>query len=358
MDVEFKHPPHENGAKREEGEKKGKRSRSNTPQMKKKIEKEESKKHRTRRATNDLEIVPESPVVEEPKAVVVEVSNGEQKEEQKVEKHSQNGDEAKPAPVVPEPAPKEDVVEMDSLILCADEPEAELQFDDNSDGLESGKSSPVLRCLTRRSQTRNIPTPKTPKSVVEEAEEKTPSQEVIADTEKKSEIDSDSFNSNISTKVQVGGDSTRLNCSESGFLDDSAYLNASRERSFSDTLRGLSSRRTIRPISTDYRKQALENRKSEYLQLNDNLERVHGLKRKERSETPEDRKKFKADSPGFLSRFASPLINLKNKFRAEVPSSTPKLTGFKEKDASKESLNAEVGEVVEIEGKQSWCTVM
>lgn len=354
MDVEFK-PPHENGTKKEE--KIGKRSRSNTPQLKKKHD--EGKKHsKTRRNTNEQEQQQQQQqqennvITEEPKTEV----NGEQKT--KTDEQPKNGNEEKKP--VEENVQKEETVEMDSLILCVDEPDPELQFDDNSDDLESGKSSPILRCLTRRSQTRNIPTPKTPKSVVDDVEEKNPvppATPEVEETPKKPENDSvDSFNS---VKVEVGGDSTRLNCSESGFLDDSAYLNASRERSLSETLRNLSSRRTIRPISTDYRKQALQNRNS--LQLNDNLERVHGLKRKERSETPEDRKKFKIDTSSLFTRFTSPLISLKNKFRINIPSSTPKLTGFQAKDDDLSLNKEDLGDCIEgteVEDKKNWCTVM
>lgn len=348
MDVEFK-PPHENGTKKEE--KTAKRSRSNTPQLKKKHD-EGRKQSKTRRNTSEQQEKPTETQIltEEPKP---EVSNGDKNDEQ-----PKNGQEdQKP---VEENIQKEETVEMDSLVLSVDEPDPELQFDDNSDDLESGKVSPVLRCFTRRSQTRNIPTPKTPKSIAEDVDSKnssTPTAEEVEQTVKTAENESvDSFNS---VKVEVGGDSTRLNSSEWGFLDDSAYLNASRERSLSETLRNLSSRRTIRPISTDYRKQALQNRN--HLQLNDNLERVHGLKRKERSETPEERKKFKIDPSSLFSRFTSPLMNLKNKLGLNIASSTPKLTAYQPKDDDLSVNNDDIGDCIEgneVDGKKNWCILM
>lgn len=59
--------------------------------------------------------------------------------------------------------------------LEQDEPEPELEFDENSDKESVQNASPVVsRCTTRRSQARNIPTPKTPKSAVQEATEEAP----------------------------------------------------------------------------------------------------------------------------------------------------------------------------------------
>lgn len=220
--------------------------------------------------------------------------------------------------------------EMDPLILT-DEPDPELQFDENSD-MESVKGSPIQsRCKTRRSHSRHIPTPKTPKSATDSESEKnsvapTPTPENLTET-------GDSLTlADVSTRAESGSDTTRLNELSHELADDS-YLNYTRERSLSETLRGLSARRTIRPINDSYRQRAFKNSvnksdlNSPYLG-HDLVDRISGLKRK-RSQTPEERKKYKTETGySFTSYLTSPLTIIKNKFSSD--DSTPKLTGYKD----------------------------
>ncbi|CAH1969592.1 unnamed protein product [Acanthoscelides obtectus] len=256
-----------------------------------------------------------------------------------------------------------EVTDMDPLLI-ADEPEAELQFEETSD-IESGKNSPVVRCATRRSLTRNIPTPKTPKSPEMDGDSKcsTPTNQQQNGCEAGSEdVSNDSTDThNASTRAVAGGDTSQLE------FDDSAYLTASRERSLTETLRSLSARRPIRG-SDEYRKMALRRARGKAdLEGNDGDEedwsvRVGGsVKRKGRSITPdEDRKKFKAEgraSPSG-SLFGSPLAVLRNRFLGDC-SSTPKLLGYR--DAR---YNLAYGEMPNENGvngddeKKSWCSVM
>lgn len=71
-----------------------------------------------------------------------------------------------------------------------DEPEPELQFDENSD-IESVKNaSPVVsRCTTRRSQVRNVPTPKTPKLIVQDSIEEEPQSQIPEENQEKESHD-------------------------------------------------------------------------------------------------------------------------------------------------------------------------
>lgn len=258
--------------------------------------------------------------------------------------------------------PESEAVEMDPLILAMDEPDPELQFDENSD-LDSGKGSPIqLRCKTRRSHTRNIPTPKTPKSTDSESEKNsvapTPTPENVNDT-------NDSLNiGDVSTRAEVGSDVTRLAYianNSSIISEDNSYLNYSRERSLTETLRSLSPRKTIRPINDAYRQRAFRNNQNK-TDLNlpyteqDSTDSRTGVKRK-RSTTPEDRKKFKNDS-SFVSYLSSPLVNFKNRFITDASSSTPKLTGYKDnrQDLHEDVIYSEV--VSEAPDKKNWCAIM
>ncbi|KAJ8945041.1 hypothetical protein NQ318_019036 [Aromia moschata] len=167
---------------------------------------------------------------------------------------------------------------------------------------------------------------------------------------------------NLSTMVVIGSDVTRMDYIEnhsSNLTDDLSYLNASRERSLGETLRSLSARRPIRPTD-DYRRKAIRlNQEKSELNLPYHSEDIMtGLKRKNRSITPEDRKKFKTDSPVLNSVFSSPLSNLRNKFRSDLPSSTPKLLGFKD-GKSELHYNDEQNMVHSADDeKKSWCSVM
>lgn len=118
--------------------------------------------------------------------LVKEISESEESK-QESQNEPENGEqiatEEKQVNGVEEAINGEDITEENGIRNEAeiehDEPEPELQFDENSD-IESVKNaSPVVsRCTTRRSQVRNVPTPKTPKLILQELnEEEPPSQE-------------------------------------------------------------------------------------------------------------------------------------------------------------------------------------
>ena len=262
---------------------------------------------------------------------------------------------------------------MDPLVVT-DEPDPELVFEENSD-LESGRESPVLsRCKTRRSLTRNIPTPKTPKGEEDlpKIDEDTPKMdedtpEDSRDGEEPREelnVTFESCSENVSTKVQVGGDSTRLSYTESNF-ETNSFLQEAKNKSFGETLRRLSTRRTIRPISDDYRKRLLMTNleKGDFVGAypsRNSVERVSavGIKRKNSEGEEEFIKRFKSDSPGFFTRFTSPLASIRNTFRGDIPSSTPKLTGYKDEKCllEEDGINSQMHEVKD--GERRWCSIM
>lgn len=281
--------------------------------------------------------------------------------------------------------------------LVVDSEEQELQFDDNSD-IDSHKGSPVLtnRCATRRSQTRNIPTPKTPRVNDQNGEEKeqievpneqngcvAEKQDAIDNKEhhkqedaesntlvldanmetpppteenlsvhfpdgevKQSEInDKNSINlsvesceSALSTQVNVGGDVTRE--VDLTLPDENSFLNTAKDLTVVETLRRMSSRRGIRSGSSDYRRTLLKSQAEKYdnllQQQRASMERITSTKRKTRSKTPENPKRFKTESsPGFFSYISSPLSMLRNRFSSgeSMSASTPKLTGYREQEA-------------------------
>ncbi|KAF7274641.1 hypothetical protein GWI33_012687 [Rhynchophorus ferrugineus] len=238
-----------------------------------------------------------------------------------------------------EAAPRADGEDMEPLVLATDEPDPELQFDEASDP-ESGGGSPVLvRCKTRRSHTRNIPTPKTPKPADSDPDKCSKPQIEHADGEStRTENLNDTNDSlgigDISTRVEVGSDVTRLNYildNESVVGDDQEYLDSIREKSLRDTLRGLSPRRPIRSSGADsYRVRALRNNqsKSRFSTNNSDDRPVYltATKRK-RSISPDHAKRFKSGelpTSGFLSS------TFRGWFLAEPTSSTPKLTAYKD----------------------------
>ncbi|GJQ80371.1 hypothetical protein Trydic_g12234 [Trypoxylus dichotomus] len=270
----------------------------------------------------------------------------------------------------------------------------ELEFDDGSD-VDSQNSSPVIRCRTRRSQTRNIPTPKTPKTIDSNVDDKisecsdkpsvvtVPTPEVtdtesevsvfkpvtdVYDTNKKlfgknSDEDFDSFE-NMSTKAVVGNDTTRnidLSAHPEDEFELSPFLIQSRERSVGETLKLLSARRSIKS-SKDYTLQNSNKRDYKTLPLlskRNMFEKIGGVKRKN-NDSSDYPKRFKSESPHLLSYISSPIVNIKNRFgKSEIPSSTPKLTSYKSKtvfdntNVSKITLN-ETGETTE----KKWCTIM
>ncbi|XP_030764176.1 proteoglycan 4-like [Sitophilus oryzae] len=285
---------------------------------------------------------------------------------EKQEDLGKNGDQ-KPEPEDKLVKHKSEGEDMDPLVIASDEPDPELQFDETSD-LESGKGSPLIpRCKTRRSHTRNIPTPKTPKSLDSDSDKASVSATPdIPDTEStKAENLNDTHDSleaeNASIIAEAGSDVTRLNYTafeDSEVSEDQSYFNSVREKSLRDTLRHLSPRRPIHG-SDSYRVRAMKNNKSKLeTSLNDSLDRVVGMKRK-RSFTPEERKKFKADSPGLVGFFSSPLKSFGNRFlyTAEDGGSTPKLTGYKDEH---KDIHEDIKGIVSVDDieKKNWCSVM
>lgn len=254
-----------------------------------------------------------------------------------------------------------DSMEMEPLVI-SDEHEPELQFDELSDK-ESGKGSPVIpRCVTRRSLTRNIPTPKTPKSVdVDTESEQAPTTTGEIQNDDTPKNDNEETNeSTDSTKAEAGSDETRLEYVEKNVtlpIDDS-HLNQYRDKSLSETIRCLSARKPIRDTyrNRTFRIQGKTDLDSPFSIRNSVDVTTSGVKRKNRSVTPEETKKFKPETSSF---FSSPLANLRGKFRSEVSSSTPLLRGYKD---SRSDLHFEdnQGHTVEngMDDKKSWCSLM
>lgn len=355
-------------------------------QKEEKTKKEETKKVNNKEKKEEIKKTNIQEGKEESKKLI----NQEKKEEIK---HNQEKKETKKAETSKKETPKKEkkdkgkteataqinepdteTVEMDPLVIT-DEADPELQFDENSD-VESGKGSPVIpRCATRRSQTRNIPTPKTPKSVDQDVDSEknsathTPTADVDNDVDS---LKTDNLNDsceymdtiNLSTKAEVGSDATRLDYIEhhNSNFEESSYVSASREKSLSETLRGLSARRSIRPLD-DYRRRVLRsNQEKSSLNMgytsHDSVEQVStGIKRKGRSITPEDRKKFKIDSPDTNSLFSNSFANIRNKFKSDLPSSTPKLLSYRDANNRlrySDEDNFENGD----DEKKSWCSIM
>lgn len=275
---------------------------------------------------------------------------------------------------------------MEPLLLEAEDPDPELEFEESSD-MDSQKSSPILRARTRRSQTRNIPTPRTPKTIDTNSEDKisecsdkpsiftVPTPEVtdteseisvfkpVTDiydaTNQKSTVksliseDFESFQ-NISTKAVIGGDTT-LNEDLNGEYEFSPFLAESKDRPVTETLKCISGRKSIRSLK-DYGLGG--NIKREYKILPQfTAEKIGSVKRRCNNDSPDYSKRFKSETPPHMFSY---IYDLKNRFtKSEIPSSTPKLTGYKSKNVfdktnvSKISLN-ESEEVTE----KKWCTVM
>ena len=266
-------------------------------------------------------------------------------------------------------------VEAEPLVLEAEEPEPELQFDENSD-VDSRKSSPIIRCTTRRSLTRNIPTPKTPKSFLEVNEDKisecSDKQSVVTlplseATEAESDVlvfkpavdahDLSSFSklkgdesfesvTNASTKAVVGGDTTRnfestcLNTSGEGCSD---FLTLSKGRSVGETLRCLSARKSIRSAYNPYEVDGARNKK-----------RLSG------HAYPDNAKRFKSNTPQLFSYVSSPITGFKNRFiGSEVTSSTPKLTAYRQHFEGFGSAEFGTEEMCEDpKDDKGWCALM
>lgn len=259
---------------------------------------------------------------------------------------------------------------MEPLVLQPDEPCPELEFEESSDK-ESEKSSPVLlRCITRRSQNRKIPTPNTPRSIYEPEPEKDQidsekgSDTPVPRSESSSKYihpnDMENTSTNVSMTVQVGGNDTRLDFSEG----ESDLLQSLRSKDSNSGSRYLSSRRSLRSLRSDVNSKSLRDslHRSKLYQARESMERAPSVKRKERSETPEERKKIKTDSTGFLSKFSSPLTNLKNKFTSSPSgTSTPKLTSYKDEKNQIDGDYFEQKEMPEegvADTQNKWCEIM
>lgn len=293
------------------------RSRSQTPQVKKNEE-----------------------ALAEDKQQIVEENGKEEAKESSEEAKESNEEEVKEATQNGFKEPEANTQEMEPLILEPDEPEPELQFDEASD-LESGKDSPVItsRCRTRRSQLRNIPTPKTPK-IETPNDTKTSFQSAMTDQESSSSED-------LSTKAQPGSDETRLNFTYANNSEVlSPFLAVAKEKTFGESVRLLSARPSVRSVKGQRADMSVYPEREPAV-----MDALSGVKRKGRSETPEEeRKRFKG---GILSYISSPIYGFKDRFGGDVASSTPKLTGFKRRDEEGEDevLNGSVGE-------KKWCSIM
>ncbi|KAB0795489.1 hypothetical protein PPYR_12328 [Photinus pyralis] len=251
-------------------------------------------------------------------------------------------------------------VEMDPLILEKEdeEPIPELQFDENDIEVESEGSN--SRCKTRRSHSRNVSTPKTPKIADQEAEELEivdlscdsrggsvtpkkmassndpniininlqPPEETI-DLNDTSDTYSSVSTDNLSTKAVVGNDATRnfdFTGQDSSIFDTTTNSTFS-NRSYADTVKSLSGRRGIHSAACDnYRKYVLKNTVDGKGDIYSDYESVQkitmGMKRKSRSFSPTPSKRVKSDSPGLFSYLSSPITNFRQTFKK---SSTPQL---------------------------------
>lgn len=253
-------------------------------------------------------------------------------------------------------------IEMEPLVI-SDEQEPELQFDEISDK-ESGKGSPVIqRCVTRRSLTRNIPTPKTPKPIEQDVDVEhsttTAEQGEAIDLPKNEDDTNESSNSN---KAEVGSDETRLEYVDKNVTlsVDDTYLQDYREKSLTETIRCLSARKPIRDVyrNRTFRVQDKSDLDAPFCNRQSVELTSSGTKRKDRSLTPEDAKKFKSDTSSF---FTSPLASLRDKFRLDPSnSSTPLLRGYKDSrtdlhfDEKQQTHMLEDG----LDDKKNWCSLM
>ncbi|XP_017772770.1 PREDICTED: altered inheritance of mitochondria protein 21-like [Nicrophorus vespilloides] len=430
-DDELKGFESENGVKEEDRMKT--RSRSNTPLNIKKspqkanVEMEEKTEEEVK-VIEDV-IKPEEEVIKPANdEVVVVVECDDKVDEEKVEDVNGGSEKeeevvatATEVPATPEEASQDNSedIEMEPLIVDTEEVDPELQFDEASDS-ESRKGSPVLsRCRTRRSQTRNIPTPKTPKSVIDQngddkdsdktpselldTPEATDSQESTSEssssqktTDDKSEtivnIDltdtNESFESETSMHVNVGGDLTReIDITVS---DESSFLNSAKDLSVVETIRRMSSRRAIRSTG-DYRRSLLKSKAEKYQYIppipappratvhinsevaatattirRSSVEKLIGSKRKtRRSDSPDGAKRFKItdSNPGFMSYISSPISKIKSKFTpGEVSASTPKLTGYRKQDilegADLSKIEIPIHTATPSQHDKKWCSIM
>lgn len=288
---------------------------------------EETEKRKTRSQTKENS----EDVVETPQEIVETLETPQETIETK-----QNGEHS----VDSETKEVSDVAEE----LEPDETEPELQFDENSDR-DSGKNSPASRCLTRRSHVRNVPTPKTPKLLAEIDTPPTP-------------IPEEGDDEDLSTQAVAGNDTTRANFTvNEEEQQPSEFFKSLKDKSLSETLRGISSRRTI------------HSRHEQHLSRTEfhlpypkraSVESISGMKRKGRSPSPEDNKRIKRDSMGLLSYIRSPVFGVRHHFSKDLPSSTPKLTGFRNKNSllDSEEISKIRLDVDDDQQEKKWCSIM
>lgn len=371
-----------------------KRSRSNTPSIKsneapngvkeEEKEKEDKAEEKVDKSDNDSSST-EEVAVKEPEIILKEaIVNIQTLQTEEFETKN-----TKP------PSPTTSV-EMDPLILEKDdeEPIPELQFDENDIDAESEGSN--SRCKTRRSHSRNISTPKTPKIADQEAEELeivdqlcdsragsitpkkiTPSNDVnvisinlqpseeVIDFNDTSDTYSSVSTDNLSTKAVVGNDATRnfdFTGQDSSLFDVNTTSNSNfSNRSYADTVKGLSGRRGIHSINRDnYRRLLLKNSidgKGDIYSDYESVQKITmGIKRKSRSFSPTPSKRVKSDSPGFLSYLSSPITNFRHTFKK---TSTPQLLMVEkcdfdaEEDFNKIKLENGIGDE-----HKKWCSIM
>lgn len=234
-----------------------------------------------------------------------------------------------------------------------DETEPELQFDENSDN--SGKNSPASRCLTRRSHLRNLPTPKSPS-----VNTPTPSPEDQEETKTDLNLGREFLviSDDLSIRAEPGNDTTRANFTvdDEDLQEPSEFFKSLKDKSLSQTLRGLSSRRSISlrhahitrsEFNVPYPKRA-------------SVESISGIKRKQRSPSPEDNKRTKREGGGLLSYIRSPVFGVRHHFNKDLTSSTPKLTGFRNKNSllDGEEIDKIKLEVEDAQPEKKWCSIM
>lgn len=290
------------------------------------------------------------------------IANGDEIcKEDKVEETAQNGVENEVIIVIEEATNGTEgnstSEETETIVLDTDESELQFSLEPSSDQSEQDKSPTLNRCKTRRSHTRHVPTPKTPKAelttngdnVVEDLimpeviitppedfevensdelslEISIEDDSVIENEEKATESDVD----NASTIVNFGNDTTKhfdVTATSNGdqdpdldpVLENSHFLELAKDKSYGETLRCLSGRRTLRKF--DYQSNLRDYTDSSKYTF------TSGVKRKADALCPIEKRAKTDTSPGLFSYLTSPFRFKPNK--TEIPSSTPKLMAYK-----------------------------
>ncbi|GLV42007.1 uncharacterized protein CBL_05035 [Carabus blaptoides fortunei] len=306
--------------------------------------------------------------------------------------------------------------DLEPLVLDS-EADTELQFpsETGSDRSSEIDKSPVLtRCQTRRSQTRNLPTPKTPKALDFNGEAECKSEirvnitrlatapEVIVtpatDSEEntmetlsfdvRNEIPEDAADDCEESEEDLadasvfvnytGNDTTRnLDITTTSAADEGpSFLDTAKDMSYGETLRGISGRRALRHHPDTYRPRLYKSTVDlTSKDLADGIKKFTpltpapsgGTKRKLLNrDSPEEFKRVKTDGDGsgLLSYIQSPF---KSKLgRTEIPSSTPKLTSYKYTAHPGTTIVDEVSKIeLELHERpnnstepKKWCSIM